>query len=138
MKKLLALIMVTAAMAVGTGAYADAEITVKVNDKVLTFDSQPYIKNDITMVPLRGIFEELEANVTWDQETLTVVGIRNTDVVVLQIGNEGAFVNGEKKILEQPAEVVDDRTMIPARFISESLGAEVEWDQENLTVNIKY
>lgn len=135
MKKTAALIVGAVSLFMSVSALAAAP-TVNINGEAMTFETEPYIKNDITMVPLRGIFEKLGAKVTWDQSNLTVISVKDEIFVVLQIGNENAFVNSEKKELEQPAEVINDTTMVPLRFISEALGAKVEWDKETLTVDI--
>ena len=134
MKKTAALIAGAVSLFMSVSALAAP--TVNINGEAMTFETEPYIKNGITMVPLRGIFEKLGARVTWDQSNLTVISAKDDRFVVLQIGNENAFVNSEKKELEQPAEVINDTTMVPLRFISEALGAKVSWDKETLTVDI--
>lgn len=118
-------------------------ITVKLNDKVLEFDTDPIIVNDRTMVPMRTIFEELGAQVDWKSETKTVTGYRKyKDIsymfIKLRIGNEVAYRNGRSFPLDSPPIINDDRTLVPVRFIAESFGIKVDWDDPNKTVLLSY
>ena len=94
---------------------------------LLRTDVVPQIINGRTMVPMRVIFEALGLYVEWDGETQTVTGTRPGSIIELTIGNETAIVNGESVTLDQPALIIDGSTMVPVRFIGESLGAEVTW-----------
>ena len=128
----MALAMTTAAMAKSPEVYVDGE--------KLTFDVEPFIENDRTLVPLRGIFEKLGAIVSWDQDTTTVFAIRDRgdaqDSIVLQIDNPTAFVNSVATTLDVPAKVVNDRTFVPLRFVGEALNADVAWNQDEFKVII--
>ena len=122
------------------GQAEDSSVTILLNSEELVLDVDAYIKNDRTMVPLRGVFEACGANVNWDGETRTVL-ITKTDgeettFIFLQADSDTAFINSEKKTLDAPAEIVGDRTMVPLRFIMEELGAAVSWDDEARTVSI--
>jgi hypothetical protein len=79
-------------------------------------------------VPVRAIFEALGANVEWDAVKKTVTGIKDQTVIKLQVDNVNAVVNEEHKTMDVPAIIENNRTFVPARFISESLGAKVTWD----------
>ena len=82
------------------------------------------------LVPMRGIFEALGATVHWDGDTRTVTGTKGDISVKLTIDSKITTVNNKKVELDVPATVIEGRTFVPARFISESLGANVEWDGE--------
>jgi len=112
-------------------------VKVKVNDKPIIFDVAPVISEGRTLVPLRYIFEALGAEVKWDAATRTVTGIKGSDEIVLNIDSKDAVVNGETRKPDVPATILNGRTLVPARFISESLGAEVLWDGDSKTVIIK-
>lgn len=101
---------------------ADGDIKVSVNGDYLTFDVPPQIINDRTMVPLRAIFESIGADVQWNEETKTVVSTKDDITVSLQIGNSVMYVNGKEVVLDSPACVVNDRTLVPARAVSEAYG----------------
>ncbi len=113
------------------------EIAVKFNGEWMQFDVPPMLMNDRTMVPLRAIFEALGAKVSWDDATQTAIGIRNGKEVSVTIGSNIAMVGGSMVSIDQSAALVNDRTLVPLRFVSESYGAEVEWDDPSQTVFIK-
>ena len=109
---------------------------ITVNGMSLVTDTAPVMVNDRILVPLRAIFERLGAAVEWDDPTQTVTATKNGKTIVLTIGNKVATVNGETRELDVEAQLVQDRTMVPIRFVSESLGAEVRWEESVNTVNI--
>ena len=116
-------------------SFAQSEITVLLNGQPLYFDVQPVMESNRVLVPLRAIFEALDSDISWDNETQTVIASGNK-VIVLQIDSDIAFVNGEKKQLDVPARLVNGSSMVPLRFVGEAVGADVHWDSETLTVSI--
>ncbi len=142
MKKFIISALTAAMLTLGISAGASADnVTIKLNGETLTLDANAYIKNDCTMVPVRGIFEKAaNATVNWDESTKTVMIAKSEgeefNFIFLQIGTENAFVNSVPIKLDAPAEIKDDRTMVPLRFIMEQLGCDVSWEQETYTVNI--
>lgn len=111
-------------------------IMLKLNKNYIYSDVAPTIIDGRTLVPLRVIFENLDAAVEWDDATQTVTGTKGRKTVKLTINDKIAFVDGEEKELDVPAMLINDRTMVPVRFIAESLGATVGWDDYAKTVNI--
>ena len=104
-------------------------------------DVAPKIVNDRTMLPARFVAESLGAVVTWDGEKqeVTIKGknAKNEDITILiYIDSDIAYVNGEQEKLDSPAFIENDRTYTPIRFISEQLGASVEWNETDKTVTI--
>lgn len=99
-------------------------------------DVAPKIVNNRTMLPIRFIAEALGAKVEWVGETQTVKVTADGINISLVIGNEFATVNGEKIELDSPSFVENDRTYLPIRFVSEKLGAKVEWEEKTQTVTI--
>ncbi|TFB24466.1 trypsin-like serine protease [Filobacillus milosensis] len=114
-----------------------SSVSIIIDGKEQTYDQPAIIDNGSTLVPMRGIFESLNASIGWDQETKTVTGEKGDISVQLTLGNKKALVNGQAVELHVPAKVLNGRTLVPLRFISESLGAKVGWDQETKTVTIK-
>ena len=102
----------------------------------LQTDVPPTIINDRTLVPLRAIFEALDADVQWDDTTQTATAKKDETTVQVTIDNATAYVNGEANTLDGPAQLINDRTMVPARFVSESLNARVLWDDATETVYV--
>jgi iron complex transport system substrate-binding protein len=118
-------------------AQAAAEVKVVVDGKALSMDVKPVIENDRTLVPLRAIFEALGAKVDWDGKTRTVTAVKGSTSIRLVVGNATALKNGSKVKLDVPAKIRNGRTLVPLRFVSEALGADVDWDAATYTVAIK-
>lgn len=122
-------------MSTGSLAYS-GEIDLIINDHSIDMDVSPRIINGRTMVPLRSIFESLGAEVKWINSTSTAIAILGSNKVKLQLNNPKASINSKEIILDVPAQIVEGRTLVPIRFIAESLGAQVSWDNKNRIVNI--
>ncbi len=105
-----------------------AQIKVLLDGKEISMDVRPVIENGRTLVPLRAIFEALGARVSWDGSTKTATAVRDGTEIRLVIDSDAALKNGEKKRLDVPARIHDGRTLVPLRFVSEALGARVDWD----------
>lgn len=121
---------------VGNIVYAAEEIRTLYNGKAVSFDVSPFIKDGRTLVPFRKIFEVLGASVTWNEKSMTVTAKINSSEIVLKIGDKTATVNGVKKTLDVMPMIVDGRTMVPLRFVSENSGAKVDWIGTDRTVYI--
>ncbi|OPY57983.1 MAG: hypothetical protein A4E55_01251 [Pelotomaculum sp. PtaU1.Bin035] len=104
--------------------------------QLMTFDVPPVIVEGRTLVPLRAVFQSLGANVTWDEDTKTVTAARGVTLIKLQIDNKTAFKNNQPVYLEVPPTIMNDRTLVPLRFVSEALEARVDWDGPSQTVTI--
>lgn len=120
-----------------SAASATGSLSVQVDGKILNIDVQPIIENGRAMVPLRTIFEALGAVVKYNAETETVIATKGLTSINLQIGNSHARVNGKTINIEVPARIIDGRTLVPLRFVSEALGASVDWDNVTKTVKIE-
>ncbi|MBI2973715.1 MAG: hypothetical protein HYY39_08025 [Armatimonadetes bacterium] len=111
-------------------------IRVIVDGQPVFFDQPPVTIGGRVLVPLRGVFEQLGAFVDWDRATNTVTAVRAGTQIQLRIGSRQALVNGAPVFLDTPPMVVRGRTLVPLRFISEALGARVDWDPGARTVFI--
>jgi len=118
-------------------------VQVVVDGRPIVFDVQPRIVNNRTMVPMRGIFEALGAELRWDGETQTVYANVNDRQIVLTIGDTSPTVNGVAVPIDQSAFIKNGRTIIPLRFVAEASGATVNWDgallfiEKNISKNDK-
>jgi hypothetical protein len=113
-------------------------ITVDVNGQQVSFNNaQPQMMGDRVMIPLRGVLEQLGANVSWDQASQKVMATGSGITITLHIGDHTAMVNGQAVNLDQPAMLSEGTTLVPLRFMSETFGASVQWDQNSQTVNIQ-
>ena len=115
---------------------ADNGIKVLLDGQELAFDVPPQLINNRTMVPMRKIFESMGANVEWNGDTQTVTATKEDITVIMQIDNTVIIVNGESIILDVPPQLVESRTLVPARAVAESLNAKVDWDGATNTVYI--
>lgn len=112
------------------------DISVYLNNSQMTFDTQPQIINNTAMVPLRAIFESMDYEIYWDDDTKTVTGINNENIIQLTINNLTAYKNGESISLETPPQINNSTTLVPLRFIAESANATVDWDATTRSVYI--
>ncbi|MGN0106443.1 MAG: stalk domain-containing protein [Hominilimicola sp.] len=126
-----------------TAAKAEKKIVLQIGSDKLsnngtetTLDVPAQIIDGRTMVPLRAIFEALDAAVDWDGNTQTITSTKDNITVEMQIGSNILYKNGEASELDVPAQLVDGRTLVPVRAVAESFGADVEWDGDTHTVTI--
>lgn len=127
----------TLVLLVPAGVQAETRpIAIVLDGREIKGDVAPQIIGGRTMVPMRLIFEALGAEVTWNDATQTVVGRQGNTSISLIIGNRNATVGGRAVVLDQPAQIIAGRTLVPVRFIAESLGAAVDWDEALRTVRI--
>jgi len=133
---ILALVMTLGLMVPLSASAAQNDIRVVVNGETLSFDVPPQIINSRTMVPMRAIFEKLGLKVSWDDQTKTVTA-RNSDIIIdMTVGSSYFTKNGSQIYLDSPAVIVDSRTLVPVRAISEAVAMKVEWDGANRIVDI--
>lgn len=113
-------------------------LRVVVDGRYLAFpDAQPYAdENNRTQVPARFIAEALGADVTWHQEEEKASFVRGETTLVFYFGKKEYELNGRTKTMDTVALVQDNRTYVPVRYVAESFGALVEWDQDVWTVYI--
>lgn len=139
MKKLVSLFlsMIILMLTMAVPAMAGDDIKVVLDGQEVQFDVQPQIVNERTMVPVRAIFEALGATVEWNQSAQTITSQKGDIKVNLSIGNSFMTVNDKQVALDQPACVINERTLVPVRAIAEAYGTTVEWDASSKTVSIK-
>jgi hypothetical protein len=130
--------MTDAGATTNTGGRTDAENSIKVslNGTYLTFEQAPVNQDGRVLVPMRTIFEAMGAEVSWDGAAKKVTATFDGNTVELTIGSKIAQVNGKDTTLDVPASIINGSTMVPVRFISESLSAKVEWQKDTNTVVI--
>lgn len=114
-----------------------------VNGSPMNLDSRPAIKNGRTLVPIRAIIEALGGTVDWDGAARKATVTLGDTSLELWIGKSSATVNGVSTAIDSSnakvvPEIVNGRTMLPLRFVSENLGATVGWDQSTQTITITY
>ncbi|MBF7084364.1 hypothetical protein IT084_15530 [Desulfallas sp. Bu1-1] len=102
-----------------------------------SLDAAPTVDNKRTMVPLRGVMEQFGASVEWLPESKQIKVRLEDKEVVLTLGSTEALVNGQAAKLDVPAKVINGRTLIPLRFVSEQIGMNVIWEGKTQSITIK-
>ena len=132
MKKVVVSILMFLLLTTTVLAKGNEDITVKLNGKNLYFsDQKPVILDGRTLVPVRTIFEELGFEVTWDATEQKVLGVKTDEKIEMYINNKTVKVNDQEITLDVPAQIINNRTMVPLRFIAESCDKNVNWQEEN-------
>ena len=112
-------------------------IKLYINNREVKCDVAPMIVNDRTLVPARVVFENLNAEVEWDAASRRVFITSGQTKIVFKIGSNKATINDKAVSMDCAPLIVDDRTMVPIRFVSENLGYTVNWDgtAKKVTIN---
>ncbi|TXK77841.1 stalk domain-containing protein [Paenibacillus sp. N3.4] len=111
-------------------------IRVMVDGQKLKLEKMPVVIDGTTMLPVRDIFNAVGANVTWDDTTKTATGTKDGHTIKLTLNSVNAFVDGKSVALSVSAQIVDNKLMVPSRFVAEAFGYEVQWDNATRTVHI--
>ena len=112
-------------------------IKVYLNEIQLFFNVPPVIEDGRTLAPLRAIGEALGAEVGWEGQSQVITLDMPATNIELKIGDPVAQVNGKDVVLDVPARIIDGRTLVPLRFVSEYFGADVQWDGGNRVITIE-
>ena len=140
MKRFLTIVLMLC-MCLAIGVFADEAkpVTVTLNGETVdcaSYGQEATIVEGRTLVPLRAIFEALGASVEWNAETRTVDSKLGETEISLTIGENKLIKNGEEIALDVPAMIMNGRTLVPVRAVSESFGVNVEWDGEKRIVTL--
>ena len=119
MRKMMVIVL-SMILVLAFAATAQAAPKVVLDGKTLTFDTAPVEEQGRILVPLRIIFEALGATVGWDEATQTVTAQKDGVEIKLVIGGQ-SYKNNQAVSLDVPAKVVDGRTLVPIRFVSEAV-----------------
>ena len=114
---------------------AEAAVSIIVDGQTISSDVSPTIMSGRTMVPVRAIGEVLDANVVWSDATRTVTVTKGSNTLYLTAGSYSYTLNGTTNSLDVPVTIVNGRTLVPLRVISESLGAGVLWANNTVYVS---
>ncbi len=113
---------------------APSPIQLIVGGKILQTNMAPVNVEGRILVPMRVIFEELGATVTWDAKERSASASKDKLKVKLVINQKIGYVNGQAVQMDIPATIINERTYVPTRWVAETLGYNVDWDQKNQTV----
>ena len=120
-----------------SGKHED-DINIFYNDDALLFDVKPIIEDGRTLVPLRAIFEAMGCAVSYsyNEGKQIVTARRANDNLMLTIGENKMYFNGNEILLDVPAKIKDSRTLVPLRAISEAFECGVHWYEDTKTIYI--
>lgn len=151
MKKLLS-IFVSMAMALtsfGCVTYADNETTLvlQINNPMMSvngeeaevdpgFGTTPVISEGRTLVPVRAIVEAMGGNVDWNADNQTATLSYGDNEISLTVGSTTAELNHESRVIDTAPVIINNRTMLPIRFIAEGFGFDTDWDADSKTITI--
>ncbi len=131
-------IFVAAMCLSAVNANAKTPLDLSVNDAIIDVSDEIYIKDGYTMVPIRKLSRILGSHdIKWNNDTKTATINFGNDILSVQTGSQTAYLNGIKEVMPVRAEVRNDKTYLPARFLCDSMGAEIMWNEKTHTVAIK-
>lgn len=111
------------------------DISVSLNGENVEFATQsPVIVEGRTLIPLRGVFEQLGYEISWDNESKTATFVKDETTVKVSVNSKSFTVNDSDVALDVPAQIVNGSMMLPLRAIGEATGLDVDWDGESKTV----
>ncbi len=100
------------------------------------FDTPPVVREGRTLVPVRALTEGMGADVSWNAVDGTIVIEKDGFIMQLQLRNSIAYVNGEEVAIDVTPEIINNRTVVPLRFILQHFGYDVDWNTESGLIEI--
>ena len=123
-----------AVLALCVPVFAENDVNVVVNGNAV--DMKGVILENRTMVPVRGVMEELGYTVDWDADTKTATLANGENTVKITAGEKVFYLNDTAVTPDVPQTIIEGRFMLPLRAVSEAVGAKVDWDGESKTAVI--
>ena len=133
----LLLALVIAIQLLPSSVFASSEIKVRVNERTIAMDSNPYISKNHTLIPIRFVANALGCDsVDWNANTGEVSISYNRREILFSVDSSTAYIDNKAVNLPVAATIKNNRTHIPLRFVSENMGAEVLWNEKERIVDI--
>lgn len=137
MKKILSTLLLSSIITLSSiTVYASSDITVFVDGTQVSYPTPPVIKNGSTLVPLRQTFQALGSTVDWDNASQTITANKDNTTIQLTIGDNTASKNGTDFNVSVAPQIINGSTFVPLRFVAESFGSSVSWDNVTQIVSI--
>lgn len=139
MKKIFPFVLIVMLIFSTSVVYGADEVTVFVNETQVVSDTPAVIVSGSTMLPFRAIFNALGISddcIKWNQNSKSIEIRKGDNYIFLVVGNTGAIVNDKLVTLNAAPYIEDGRTLVPVRFVSEALDADVQWNKATKTVTI--
>ncbi len=119
-------------------AYKGERIWVVIDGQYIALDTDPILRDNRVLIPLRGVFRNLDAEVDWDSKKNTATITQGRIVIEVTVGSKIAKVNNKEVMIDVPPLLHQNRTYVPLRFITEAIGAEVKWNSSSREVRITW
>lgn len=139
-------VMVLGSIAISAENTSNTTIVMKIDNPIMIVNNEnvnidengtaPVIANGRTLVPIRAVVESLGGNIEWNNDSRTITIIKGNTTIQLVIDEINAKVNNNNIALDITPVIINERTMLPLRFVAESLGADVEWDSKKRKITI--
>ena len=113
------------------------QIKVEIDGELVEFDQPPVSVDGRTLVPIRAVMEKMDGEVNWLSETSTTEIKMNGSKMLLILGSKTAFFDGDVYNLDVEPQSINNRTVLPLRFVAEKFGFDVGWDGNTKTVIIE-
>ncbi|MEJ8304571.1 copper amine oxidase N-terminal domain-containing protein [Saccharibacillus sacchari] len=129
-------ILLTATLAFGLfAAQANAAtMQVTVDGKAIAFNTEPVVKQNVTMVQFAPIFRSLGISFAWNQKQQQVTAIKNDTRMILTVGSRTAYINGRAVRMQQAPVSINGNIFVPLRFVSEATGARVDLSGNRIAI----
>lgn len=114
----------------------EKNIFVRLNDTLLGFAQPPVTENGRTLISVRFLFEQMGGEVRWEEALQKVIVSLGEHSVEVCVNDKTAIVDGEPTEMDVPARLINEKTMVPLRFITEQLGCQVGWDDTYQMVTV--
>lgn len=138
MKKLSKLIVVLGlGGSLVTTSMAAAPIKIQYNEENLELNQEPILKEERVLLPLREVAQHLNYEVKWNDKKKEIILYNEETQIKLIIDSKVAEVNGRNQMLDVPAQIIDEVTFVPLRFITEAFKKEVTWYKDQKIIAIK-
>lgn len=115
---------------------ASKDIRAIVNGQLVQFDVAPVVQHGRTLVPIRALADALGADTSWNESRREATVMLDGDEIILPIGRNLAYVNGEEVMIDVAPQIINGRTFIPFRFVGTALGCDIFWDEEARIVTV--
>lgn len=110
-----------------TIAAAEDSVGIIINNAAVSFDMPPVIENGRTLVPLRKVFEVINADVVWNEKDQTVTVSKGDTKILVTVGSDSAYAGKTLHKLDVKPKIINSRVYVPLRFVLEALNAKVTW-----------
>lgn len=108
-----------------------------VNGTKKAIDVAPIVKDNTTYIPIKYVVDVFGGSAAWDQNTKKIMVLRGAKALDLTVGKKEYVLNGKRQSAEVAPLILDGRTLVPLRLVSEQLGLTVKWEQKTKTVTIE-